>query len=527
MRSPRAHATPAQDAGRRLAKARNRPTGPQMEFSRTMGKVRLGPWPVHGRRPPRSRLDSRGRVPKWTVPQGPRAPDRSSKGAPNPDPLMIHPEPEPTSKPKILVVDDCKVMCIRLEKMLQGLGYPVVTAPDAGAALRLLRVNSIAIVTVDVQMPRLSGIDLLRIVKKAVPNILVIMLTAVTRIETAIEAMRLGAFDYVVKPVTSEQLGEHIERASRSLQLRNKSDDMLRGLTESLAERDRELERRREELQHLQRTGRKNLVEGVEVSVNLVRKFDDKLAAHAYRVAAFSSRVAARMGVPLDKLHNLYVAALVHDSGLMCMPEISKKLGDGEPLTPQEEIQCQQHPVIGAGLLEGMARFRSAKMMIRAHHERGDGGGYPDGLAREDIPLGARVIAAVDAYDTHLTEAGERSIDAIVAQSEKAFDPTVVTAFRDFLTEYENNGHRFVDHAVSELHFALAEPGMRLAADLRNDHGMLIVPRGTVLTDETIVKIGNHLDPDDTIIVAEEHPLFALEAANASASPGGEQRKLG
>lgn len=212
--------------------------------------------------------------------------------------------------------------------------------------------------------------------------------------------------------------------------------------------REREVGLRRDLVSHA-RLLRRDLLRVVRALTSAIEAKDAYTEAHLRRVADYAVAVAARLGIEGHQLETIYYAAMLHDVGKIGVPEaVLRKPG---PLTPEEEEVMRRHPEIGARMVAGLDLLSDAAPAIRHHQERWDGGngsgaggypGYPDGLRGEQIPLGARIIAVVDAYDAMTSHRPYRSAlshrDAVAelrAEAGRQFDPRVVGAFLDELRE--------------------------------------------------------------------------------------------
>jgi HD-GYP domain-containing protein (c-di-GMP phosphodiesterase class II) len=179
----------------------------------------------------------------------------------------------------------------------------------------------------------------------------------------------------------------------------------------------------------------------------------------------------------------------------------------GDLLSPAELESYRQHSVLGMAIVEGLDRMKPVRMLIRAHHERFDGQGYPDGLAGEAIPLEARILALVEDYCTFRAmatppETFEDPVGYFHEASGQAYDPSVVEAFFEVLVEYSSSGSlRDIDTDTTEVLLDEVEPGLLLAADVRTPRGVLIVPRGEELTAELIRKLKQQHITGDRVVV--------------------------
>lgn len=324
---------------------------------------------------------------------------------------QIHPEP-------ILVVEDEESVRNLLLRKLTRAGFTVVGATNGFDALALLREIPFGVVMSDISMPKLNGLELLQIVREAYPDVVVIMVTAYADLEHAIAAMRLGASDYVVKPFDLDQLMNAVRQALR-LRQRN------------VARRYIEFQ---SQLHQSAEAGDRLLLSTVMALANSLEAKDPYTVGHSQRVAALAERLAQALGLPESEIQYIHLAGLLHDIGKIGISEaVINKPG---PLTPSEYAHIQTHPLISERILMPVAELNGALRMIRSHHERWDGSGYPDGLKELEIPTGARILSLADAYDAMTSQRPYRpplppevALREIEKGAGKHFDPSLTRLF--------------------------------------------------------------------------------------------------
>ncbi|HKQ98973.1 MAG TPA: HD domain-containing phosphohydrolase, partial [Candidatus Polarisedimenticolia bacterium] len=334
----------------------------------------------------------------------------------------------------ILVVDDDPAIRALLVEILSAAGHRLGEAMSASAALARLRERSVDLVVSDINMPGMDGVDLLREVKALRPDTEVVMLTALSDLETAMRTMRLGAIDYLTKPFNIDQVGMTIARAleHRDLVLENRA--YREGLEKRVAERTAALERKTGETEDLYRRLNDSYQTTLEALATALDTRDAETLGHSVRVASYAVTVAERMGVAGTSLTDIYRGALLHDVGKIGIPDaILRKPGK---LNAAEWHEMRKHPEIGARMLQGIRFLQGAVPIVLCHQERWDGKGYPQRLQGEAIPLGARIFAVVDTLDAMTSDRPYRralSYDTaraeIVRFSGTQFDPGVVQCF--------------------------------------------------------------------------------------------------
>jgi len=328
----------------------------------------------------------------------------------------------------ILIVEDepsvREILCWRLTEE----GYRCVTVPGAREALQALEGgDAFELMISDIRMPGMSGVDLLKTVRQMVPDMAVVMVTAVSDVNTAIETLRLGACDYITKPFNLDEVCIAVERAleKRDLILRNR--DYQLHLEEKVEEQTREL-------RTLYLDAFKSLVSALEAK-------DKYTEGHSRRVTIYAVLIARTMGLDPAVIQKIHLAGLMHDIGKIGIPETL--LNKSATLTPEEYASLNRHPIISSRILRPILRDPDVLDFVRHHHENYDGSGGPEGLAGEDIPLGARILAVADAFDAITSDRPYReagtvpyAVDEISRNAGIQFDPKVVAAFREFAVEY-------------------------------------------------------------------------------------------
>ena len=294
----------------------------------------------------------------------------------------------------LMVVDDEETIRSAVRKFLVQQGYEVVTAATGEDALALLQRQKVTGMLLDVNLPGMSGIDLVPRVLELEPNLALLMLTAVNDATTAALCMQRGAFDYLIKPIDLTHLGRAIGRALERRHTTLESQQINQWLKEEVAIRVAE---RRVEQANAERLS----VATLEALVNALEAKDPYLRGHSARVADLSALVAAELGCSDEMVEAVRTGGRLHDIGKIGIrEEILNKQG---PLSDEEYEHVKQHVLVGSQILAPLVHLREVITFVRSHHERWDGFGYPDRLAGEGIPLGARIIGAVEIYDALTT----------------------------------------------------------------------------------------------------------------------------
>ncbi|MBM4349255.1 MAG: response regulator [Deltaproteobacteria bacterium] len=328
---------------------------------------------------------------------------------------------------RILVVDDEEVICNVLERRLTREGYSCTTANNGKEALNHFYKNSFSLIISDIKMPEMTGVELLQKVKAIDPKMKMIMVTAYPEIDLAVNAMRLGADDFIIKPADLDLIVMSVKKALESKRLEEEIEAYHNRLEELVEERTAKL-------QQSYRTLKKAHLDSVKVLAEAIDAKDPYTRGHSDRVKRMSLAIAKKMGFSEERLENLEYGALLHDIGKIGIKdEVLQKQG---PLSNEEYQYIREHPLIGVKIVEGVEFFKDKIPMIRHHHEHYDGRGYPDGLAGEAIPLEARIISLPDAFDAMTSARPHRGVmplQNVLAELEKCrgrqFDPKMLEIF--------------------------------------------------------------------------------------------------
>ncbi|MGH7605958.1 MAG: HD-GYP domain-containing protein [Gemmatimonadales bacterium] len=321
-----------------------------------------------------------------------------------------------------LVVDDEPRLRRVLVRLLEGEGFTCREAGSGVEALRALEVLSVPLVISDLRMPEMDGVTLLREIVTRWPDTAVIVVTAVAEVESAVACLQMGALDYVAKPFHLDEVRARVTQAldKRRLLLENRS------YQQHLEDRVEAQARRIEEL----------FLEGVHALVYALEAKDAYTRGHSMRVAHYALGIARALGLDPDAIDTIALGAELHDVGKIGVSEsVLHKAGK---LTDAEYRHIMEHTVIGARILGPLMRDApGALAIVRSHHERLDGTGFPDGLKGDAIPLDARLVSVADAFDAMTSVRPYRpslSVSHAVRELEEGkgvqFDAGIVDAFR-------------------------------------------------------------------------------------------------
>lgn len=322
-----------------------------------------------------------------------------------------------------LVVDDQDRLRAALVRSLRQGGYECLEAGSGRAALEVLaeRGTEVHVLLSDIRMPEMDGMTLLESVHRQYPDLAVVMVTGVAEVETAVECLQRGAFDYITKPF---QLSEVHARIQRALERRR------------LLIENRRYQQHLADLVH-QQAGRieEVFVEGVQTLVHALEAKDPYTKGHSARVASYARTTAEVLGLADEQVQLVELGAELHDIGKIGVSEaVLNKDGN---LTDEEYRHIMAHTLIGERILAPLLRTApSVLTIVRSHHERMDGSGLPDGLTGEDISREARLVSVVDAFDAMTSSRPYRpartpqeAVRELRAKQGNQFDPVMVDAF--------------------------------------------------------------------------------------------------
>ena len=331
-----------------------------------------------------------------------------------------------TASPRILIVDD-EVEITEILADLLSEDYDCLRAGSAEQALARLHENEFQLVISDITMPGMSGLEMIPHVKALSPDTVVVMISGMQTVESAIGALRLGAFDYLMKPFDLRQVEAVVKRALEHHELVVAKQRYENHLEELVEQRTAELDRALNSLEGAYRSTLKALTAALETR-------DSETHGHSERVVTYSLRLGREYGLNNDQMKSLEFGSLLHDIGKIGVPD--SILRKPAKLTEEEWVRMREHPVHGQQILRGIEFLQGAARVVAQHHEQWDGSGYPLGLRGEDIDICARIFAVADAFDAITSDRVYRrgkSYEAAAQELDdwagRQFDPKVVEAF--------------------------------------------------------------------------------------------------
>ncbi len=325
------------------------------------------------------------------------------------------------------MVDDDAAVRMFFREALGPTTSHVAEAADASSALESIESGDFDVIVCDVWMPGASGLDLLSMAQQSRWDVGFILVTGGLQVETVIAALRMQAQDFLVKPLVAEEVTRSVARTFEHVVTLREARAYRGSLETSIQRRTREIEVALSELES-------NYLMTLEALVAALDAREHEVLAHSHRVRAYTRYLARKAGYPPALLPSLEQGALLHDIGKIAVSDAI--LLKPAKLTENEWVEMRKHPVAGDEILKRVPFLRPASAIVRHHHERFDGKGYPDGLKGSQIPLGARLFAISDTLDALTSDRSYRKAPGFEAAhaeiercSGKQFDPHIAEMF--------------------------------------------------------------------------------------------------
>jgi putative nucleotidyltransferase with HDIG domain len=341
--------------------------------------------------------------------------------------------------PRILIVDD-EVEITEILADLLSEEYDCIRAGSAEEALTRLHESEFQLVISDITMPGMSGLDMIPHVKEFAPDTVVVMISGMQTVESAIGALRLGAFDYLMKPFDLRQVEAVVKRALEHHDLVVAKQRYENHLEELVEQRTIELDKALNSLEGAYRSTLKALTAALETR-------DSETHGHSERVVTYSLRLGREYGLTSEEMKALEFGSLLHDIGKIGVPD--SILRKPAKLTEEEWVRMREHPIHGQQILRGIEFLQGASRVVAQHHEKWDGTGYPLGLRKEEIDICARIFSVADAFDAITSDRVYRRGKPYEAAAQelddwagRQFDPKVVEAFHRVPKEDWEELHR-------------------------------------------------------------------------------------
>jgi response regulator RpfG family c-di-GMP phosphodiesterase len=343
---------------------------------------------------------------------------------------------------RVLIVDDEVIVREVLSRKLASMGYACDCCENGRIALDLLAGTKFDLVLANVVMPEIGGVVFLKEAMGICPDVAVILVTSVVDIEVAVDALKDGAYDYITKPFSLEEVSISVSRALEKRRLLLENQNYQRNLEEQVASRTIQL---KEALGVLEHTYYSTLIA-------LSKALDSRDAGsdgHSLRVTLYTKRLAQHLGLSESEMRTIEHGVLLHDIGKIGIPD--EMLRTQGKLSEEDWDLVRKHPEIGYRILSSIKFLKKGAQLVLHHHERFDGKGYPQQLKGNEIDLGARIFAVADALDDLTSNrpfqpatSFEDAIGEIEKMSGAQLDPELVKEFLKIpISEWKGIRHEF------------------------------------------------------------------------------------
>ncbi|HAU16382.1 MAG TPA: two-component system response regulator [Gammaproteobacteria bacterium] len=432
----------------------------------------------------------------------------------------------------LLVVDDEENILSSLVRLFSDEdGFDVIAKSSATDALAILEDRPVDIIISDMRMPIMDGATFLAQAAQRWPDTARMLLTGFSDMDSTVRAINEGHIShYISKPWDDDDLVDKVKNALELKRLREQNKVLLQikeqqraelqALTENqeaiIRSRTEELQQTASQLDVAYQELQESYYQSIPLLSNLVEMNERHKKNHAARVANIAKIIGEEMQLPDREMRQLFIGALLHDIGKLGL-EQSIRGKSTDSMSPLERKRYQQHAILGESALLSFDPLRDAAQIVRSHHERFDGKGFPGKLSGSDIPLGARIVAVANDYDNILLPnnfLGKNLNDMqahefIIQESGKRYDPQVVSAFDTVIDKVRL---LLAKDREALLPLDKIEPGMTLSQDLINQHGMVMLVAGRVLTEAHIKKLQQFERAFDTkLMISIKQPPSPVE----------------
>lgn len=405
----------------------------------------------------------------------------------------------------ILFVDDEANILSSLKRLFRPQGYTILTASSGKEGLEILQTNEVDLILSDMRMPEMDGAEFLAQAAEQWPDTVRILLTGYADITSTIAAVNEGKiYKYISKPWEDNDIKISVEHAleqrflkrerERLLEVTRQQNDELQDLNANLEAkvkaRTEELRQTMSQLEKSHELLKNSYISSVKVFSNLIEMREGSIPGYSRKVADNAYKLARKLGLNNEAAQNVMLAGLLHGIGKIGLPDSIIK-NNYAALTSVEKAKFNQHPIVGEGALMALEPLQEAGTYIRSHLEHYDGKGHPDRLKGDEIPLGARILAIVNDYESlksgtfTMDQVSNKQIrDFLWHNKGKRYDPKIVEKFIKLLGDELNKADDFITIMSNGL-----EEGMVLAKDIISNEDILLLANGHILTETLIARI--------------------------------------
>jgi response regulator RpfG family c-di-GMP phosphodiesterase len=411
---------------------------------------------------------------------------------------------------KVLMVDDDPIVLSAFQRVLHKEDYEFKTTTSPEDALSLLKNDLYAVVISDQHMPAMEGSLLLEKLREISPSTVRIMITGDAHIDAAIEAINKGeVYRFLRKPWDNDDIRMTLKQAIQQFDLvaeNKRLQELTKSQNAELKELNQNLEakvqERTGEVLGLHQKLQASFRETVQALAGIADLHSRIIGNHTKRVGAMSLELGKRMNLSETDLFDLEFAGMLHDVGKVAVPaDILKKALSS--LTTYERGILETHAVKGEAVLRVIPHFAKVSKLVRHHHERYDGTGFPDRLKGTQIPLGSRIISVVNVFDKFLngqkvyeSATPEKALAQIESRCPAEFDPEVVSALAKYVRQGEG---KWWTWGEIEMGLRDLQVGMMLSRDLKTASGILLLPKDHEIQEKDLQRMLNFQDTDPII----------------------------
>jgi len=403
---------------------------------------------------------------------------------------------------KILFVDDEKDILSSMRRLLMEDRYEILTAESGIEALELLKKGPVDLIVSDQKMPKMSGVEFLQRSKEYSPDSIRIVLTGYADVNAAIDSINKGnVYRYITKPWNNDELRSTIRNALELRRLRQENENLLqltqkqnlelKDLNENLEEK---VKAQTKEIRTMYENLDKSFMNTVKVLSSIVILKEGSSSLHLPNAAKLTEYIARMMGLSESEIKDIEIATRLCDIGKIGINDaiLKKSFAD---MVFRERIMYFKHPILGQATLQSIENLQNAGVIIRHHHERWDGEGYPDKKKGKQIPVGSRIVSIVSDYceviNGILMPSKYTSDEArkfIISSRGQRYDPEIVSLFVKNLESQEKQNEELKEFKVSSSEL---KEGMVLTKNMYTTGGLLLLSEGLELDGKQISRIVN------------------------------------